>query len=887
MIRYVFILISLAVAFNATGQMIVENDLTPSQLINDILLGEGIDAQNITMNGNASEATNMQFGYFDATNSNIGISTGIILATGGVHVAVGPNDIPTAFVTVPEADELTSEPDLEEIISPAELNDAAVVEFDFTAKGDTLRFTYVFASEEYNDHTCSPYNDAFGFFISGPGIVGDGIYEHNAKNVALIPDKQIPVAINTVNQGFAGQYGSNSVCDAVSEDWIENSVYFIDNSGNTDMSATQFDGFTVPFLVEIPVVCGSTYHIKLAIGDAVDGKNDSAVFFEAGSFESEAPMEAELSIVDPNDDGYAQEGCSKLNLRLERSDSTSIKTVYVTTQGFQDVTTLIPDLPDSINFYPHQGIVNLDLEIFDNGTFESLRNAAIILLEPEVCSVDTAVTPLTFPLFDVGGLSVVYPNDIALNCDEIASIDIQVSGGNPPYSVNWEDGYQGLSFDVSPESELFLTGTVRDQCGINQENISIHVFREAYDSLTVIVPETVNYNCSDLVLIEPLVSGGIGNYSYEWLIGAETVSTNPIFEENISSDSDIVLRVTDQCMPQVESMIIANSVLNPIVVNLGADTSATCAENITLVPEVYGGFGDLQLIWKLNQFPISSASTYTFMPSQTSIVSLEASDECGQSTSDDIVVYMNEPPIHLNLASDTTICEGDHLFLEPNVIGGFGELEYTWDNIPSEDGVLSEFPEETTTYVLDISDECGRTFTHEYRVGVRQVESLFSFNYENQIQLIDNQSTLDCEYDWTFADESHSEVYEPFIEIESLKGGYTYLKVVNDIGCEATSRVRFEPVHSIFIPNAFSPDGDGLNDLFKAEGIYISEFEISIYDRWGLLMYHSTDINQGWDGHGGHGTSHTAQDHIYSYKYVVKSWTGEVEEGIGVIHMIR
>lgn len=236
----------------AKSQLVVENGLTPSQLINDVLLGEGIDAENITFNGTAIDNVSSQFGTFNAQNSNIGLSHGIILATGGVSVAESPNDLPTAFELVPESEEYTIEPDLAQIMAPAELNDVAVIEFDFTAHGDTLRFKYVFASEEYNEHTCSPYNDAFGFFISGPGIPENPNYEHNAQNVALVPGKDVPVAINTVNQGFAGQFGANSVCNAESLNWQENSVFFVNNESSTDLNATQFDGFTVPLMIDQP-----------------------------------------------------------------------------------------------------------------------------------------------------------------------------------------------------------------------------------------------------------------------------------------------------------------------------------------------------------------------------------------------------------------------------------------------------------------------------------------------------------------------------------------------------------------------------------------------------------------------------------------------------------
>ncbi len=124
--------------------MVIQNSQGPEELVDHVLLGEGITAESIVMNGVEGNDWSMQLGYFDATNSNIGLSHGIILATGGVSVAESPNDIPTAFVNIPDELELNEEPDLEQIMNPAELNDAAVLEFDFTAKGDTLRFRYVF-----------------------------------------------------------------------------------------------------------------------------------------------------------------------------------------------------------------------------------------------------------------------------------------------------------------------------------------------------------------------------------------------------------------------------------------------------------------------------------------------------------------------------------------------------------------------------------------------------------------------------------------------------------------------------------------------------------------------------------------------------------------------
>src|SRR5208337_689403 len=72
-------------------------------------------------------------------------------------------------------------------ITLAQTYDASVLEFDFVPMGNTLSFTYVFGSEEEPCWVCSQYDDAFGFFLSGPGINGGNIYSRNSVNIALIP----------------------------------------------------------------------------------------------------------------------------------------------------------------------------------------------------------------------------------------------------------------------------------------------------------------------------------------------------------------------------------------------------------------------------------------------------------------------------------------------------------------------------------------------------------------------------------------------------------------------------------------------------------------------------------------------------------------------------
>ena len=125
------------------------------------------------------------------------------MASGGVLNAIGPND--AGGSSQPGIGDGWTDADIETITAPNSANDVLAIEFDFVPNGDTLTFNYVFGSEEYNWYVCASYMDAFGFFLSGPGITGPYSspvgFPDGATNIALIPGTTMPVSINTINEG--------------------------------------------------------------------------------------------------------------------------------------------------------------------------------------------------------------------------------------------------------------------------------------------------------------------------------------------------------------------------------------------------------------------------------------------------------------------------------------------------------------------------------------------------------------------------------------------------------------------------------------------------------------------------------------------------------------
>jgi hypothetical protein len=277
---YLSLLLSgLALLFNqkdASAQFQINDTLTVEELVDDFFnSGVLVDVTNITYNGMSADSLSPQVGLFtNAPGDSLNFETGLAMYTGFVF-QLATDTSPSFGIPNYSDNDITT-------ITGQNVNDCAVIEFDVEVNADALAFNYIFGSNEYPSFTCSSFNDGFGFFVSGPGI--DGPFNNSAINIATIPDSETPVAINTINGGAPTGGGQAANCSGANPNWQNDTIYFIDNN-NTGASEVNLPGITVNLEALVEVTNGETYHMKLAICDAVDGALDSGVFLEAGSFE--------------------------------------------------------------------------------------------------------------------------------------------------------------------------------------------------------------------------------------------------------------------------------------------------------------------------------------------------------------------------------------------------------------------------------------------------------------------------------------------------------------------------------------------------------------------------------------------------------------------------
>jgi hypothetical protein len=270
--------------------------------------------------------------------------------------------------------------------------DCATIQFDIIPATDSIKFNYVFASEEYNTFVCSNFNDIFGFFIRGPGISGDQSLAPTfpqTKNIALIPGTDLPVSINTVNNGTPGS-GTPANCTFTpegTEAYIDNTtggpnVPFIFNN-------LKFNGLTTKLQAAVKVIPCETYTLTLTISDVTDRAYDSGVFIEAGSLRSSGVTLAQTSVFNTRFP-YAIVDCNPGKFIFERCATNTIDPLIArykvagTAINGVDYKQLRTDgqlvtLPDSFVLASGQFMDSITLVGLDNSNWQTQSSKSVVI----------------------------------------------------------------------------------------------------------------------------------------------------------------------------------------------------------------------------------------------------------------------------------------------------------------------------------------------------------------------------------------------------------------------------------------------------------------------------------------------------------------------------
>jgi gliding motility-associated-like protein len=779
-----------------TSQIALDQNYTIEEYVNDILLGTGVEATNITYTGSM-----VQLGFLTGTEGTIfPIEQGLVLSTEHAE-----NITVFDFLgqqTIPNGEEVAGDPDLLTIANSVppligqnftvgSVNDVCILEFDFIATGDTVSFNYSFGSDEYLGYVNTTFNDIFAFFLSGPGLTGPynspAGFPDGAINIAGVPnaDPPLPITISSVND-------------------VLNQEYYVNNPDpNIDIA---INGFTQMFVASSQVQCGETYHIKLAIADGTDSVLESVVVLEAGSFSSNAVVQIDLTIdVGGPDANTIYEDCGEAVLTFARPEISILEIeemVIITYEGDAINGIDYTELPDTVIFAPGQSEVSFPVSAIIDGIAEGAELVHFNILNLAACNGAGVTSSFEFYISDFPDPMVVegFDEGICLN----ASIDLEpfITGGYGNFSYEWSTTETTGIINVSPGLMTTYNVIVSDTCGMPSDDADFIVTVFDLPNLSVILdPEVVVVECAGIEVVAN-AEGGDGDFSYVWtnengqaLFGWQ----NTLWMSLWSNAEEINVEVTDGCGFTATTNAPVTYIVPDLIVNVPSEIEVLCNSQYTIEPDVTGE-GLFYYNWYVNGAWVDWQPTYTANGVNDVTITVEVSDNCTNSVSQDIDIVIVSPELVLSLIDQASGSCIDVFQFEPSITGGIPGYSYSWsddgNNLGTDENLTFQSNQSTTVF-LNVSDNCGQSAQDSIIVTIESIPPVIDLGediYASCVDLTQMDATVtdgipDFDFTWTIEGEVVSN--SSSLSHQSYETDVIYCKVTDACGNEHTDSLIY------------------------------------------------------------------------------------------------
>lgn len=483
---------------------------------------------------------------------------------------------------------------------------------------------------------------------------------------------------------------------------------------------------------------------------------------------------------------------------------------------------------------------------------------------------------------------------VSCNAGNNGSATVQASGGTAPYTYNWNTN----PIQNAPVAANMIAGTftvtVTDANGC--ATISTVTITQPSPVAVIVSPsDTICPNSP--FYITAIGSGGNGNFTYNW---SPNIGNGNAYTVYASTQTTWTVTAVDANGCSSMPSTITADVYQFTPANLQiVSTPAICAGgNAVITTLVNGNTGPLTWNWNNNLF---GPGPHTVYPAVTTTYSVNVSNICGVVVPAVTTVTVNPLPLVNVPSQNASGCDEVSLVFQDTTSAN-QNCFYFWDFGDNSTGTGNN-PQHSYnssgTYTLSITatSPAGCVGTSNSLVSVIVYDSpIANFTMsrteasliEPTIMFEDESSTNTIGWFWDFGDSTTSTVASP-VHTYQREGTFNVkLVAVATGGCTDTLVQPLEiiPEFTVFIPNAFTPNADGTNDVFYVYGEEITTFEMMIFDRWGNKIYESDDLSEGWDGRANDGSAIAQQD-VYVYKVILKDFEGRTHKYNGHVSLLK
>ncbi len=476
--------------------------------------------------------------------------------------------------------------------------------------------------------------------------------------------------------------------------------------------------------------------------------------------------------------------------------------------------------------YNTVGNFNVDLIVASAGCSDTITKSITVNPVPVVANNDTAICPgQSVQLRASGGSVYTWSPALYLNDSTLAN---PVSTPVPPSSITYN-----------------VTAVNAFQCS-------------ASDAVTILffAPPNVFAGIDTSVCLsganfkDSVQLNAIGAFSYQWM---PSFSLNSAFIQNpiarpLTNTTYLVMGTDANGCAAFDSVTVY--VLDP---NINVIIDAT--KNVCIGDTVYANVtsqGASNYVWTPNQFLVNPNSySPGFYPAINTTYTLTVSNYC-YTKSDDILIVVLPLPT-LSFTQKDSVCVGDTLQIFAN---GAQVYQWNFDNTLSALNISNPFawPDTSQFYYVTATDINGCTNYDSTFINVVQLPIVNAGNdtliWKDTKAFLDG-STDASKYFWSPKTFLHS--YQSLQTSADITKTQAYvLYVENDFGCVNSDSIiiTVETNNLLLVPTAFSPNGDGVNDVFRIlRYLNIGKLkEFSVWNRWGEKVFSTNDIEEGWNG---------------------------------------
>jgi len=457
------------------------------------------------------------------------------------------------------------------------------------------------------------------------------------------------------------------------------------------------------------------------------------------------------------------------------------------------------------------------------------------------------------------------------------SVNIIAAGGTPSYTYTWSNG--ATTQDINSLAVGNYNVTVTDANGCTNNSFSAMITQPA--AAISVVGNSTSVLCyggtSGTINITP--SGGTPAYSFLWSNGATSEDLNGLSGGNYS----VVVTDADGCTNNsfVEFVNQPNSALTVYGSPLNPSCNGTIDGSLDITAN--GGTAPYTYSWNTGSL---HEDLYSLAAGNYSVIVTDANG-CIVNGSWPILY-----PSAVNLLSsvDGNTCSGIHDgFISMNIVGGVAPYNVLWSTGSTNTSISNLGP---GNYSVTVTDANGCSNTGTYLIAPPTVinvnvdiESPYFIWLGESVELnaLASGGTGNLTYSWGPTDYLTCSDCPTTDASPTLNTTYA-VTVTDENGCTGVAVVNIEIMFALYVPNTFTPNGDGDNDLFNAISGSVKKFNMRIFDRWGEEVFNTASIHEGWDG--SYRGIEAKQD-VYTFRIEATFSNGKYSELMGQVNLLR